>query len=255
MSADARIAVLMYHATPAAHARADDHDPHYAVPLAGFVRHLELIAAQGLSPVHVRDAGPGCCAITFDDGHASNADAAEALAARGATADFFVNTSTVGGPGFVDWPTLRAMADAGMSVQSHGHTHRYFDELPARQIRDELHRSKHTIEQAIGRPVTLFAPPGGRLRHEVATIARELGFDGICSSRPGAWRAADGLAEVPRLAVLASTPHAQLVRWARCDPAELRRLRLRKGALDFGKRLLGNRNYERLRAVLVGGGR
>ena len=67
--------------------------------------------------------------MTFDDGLASNAWAAGQLAERGDTADFFVNPSTVGTAGFLDWPTLRRMADAGMSIQSHGMHHRYLSGL------------------------------------------------------------------------------------------------------------------------------
>jgi peptidoglycan/xylan/chitin deacetylase (PgdA/CDA1 family) len=249
--------VLMYHATPAPGVVATGHDPHYAVDLEALARHLDLARACGLGILHVRAAATDprpVCAITFDDGHATNAEAAALLVARGASADFFVNTSDVGGRDRLDWSALRQMASAGMSIQSHGHTHRHFDSLEPAEIRDELHRSKHDIEQAIGQPVLLFAPPGGRLRPEVATIARELGYEGICSSRPGAWQRGTGVADVPRFAVLAGTADTQLERWLRADAAELRRARLRKGALDLGKRVLGPGLYERLRAAAVAAG-
>jgi peptidoglycan/xylan/chitin deacetylase (PgdA/CDA1 family) len=248
-----RVPVLMYHATPREGDAASGHDPHYAVGLGVLARHLAAIRQAGLRATHVRDAAAApACALTFDDGHASHAEAARLLAEHGASADFFVNSAAVGGPDRLDWPALRAMAAAGMSIQSHGHTHRHFDTLSTAQIRDELQRSKDAIEQAIGQPVELFAPPGGRLRPEVGPIARELGYRGLCTSRAGTWQPARGLGEVPRLAVLASTDEARLGRWLHADPAEMLRLRLRQGLLDAGKRGLGRQAYERLRGAILG---
>jgi len=256
MNPPSTVPVLMYHATPGI--RPDGpggYDPHYAVPLESFARQMTLARAAGVPPRHVLAvAESGGCGVTFDDGHATNADAARVLAEHGGTADFFLNTSTLGTAGCLDWSDVREMAALGMSIQSHGHTHRYFDELSPTEIRTELARSKAEIEQAIGRAVVLFAPPGGRLGPDVPAIAAELGYVGICSSRAGLWRPSVGPGDVPRLAVLASTSDGRLERWLRADPDEIARMQARKQVLDFGKRLLGNRLYDRLREALVGGG-
>lgn len=260
MSRARPVAVLMYHAIEPAGAHSDA-DPHYSVTPAAFAAQLDAFAALGRRVRSVRDllaeAGTGgvagdAVALTFDDGHASNGAAAETLAARGATADFFVNPGLVGGPHRLSWAALRDLAAAGMSVQSHGHSHAYLDGMDAAGVRDSLARSKAAIEDALGRPVTLFAPPGGRLHPALAETAMRLGYRALCTSRPGRWTpAAAGLADVPRLAVLAGTGDDAIRRWALADPWSIGRVRLRAGGLDALKRLLGNERYERLRGAAL----
>lgn len=241
--------VLMYHAID--EGGEGGADPHYTVTPRGFREHLDAILAAGARPASVasmleRDAA-GAVGLTFDDGHASNASAALLISDAGGTADFFVNPSSVGKRHFLDWPALREMAAAGHSIQSHGQTHRYLDELHEGQIERELADSKAAIEDAIGAAVTLFAPPGGRLRPCVAPLARKLGYRALCHSRPGVWRDPAALWDIPRLAVLAGTSGEQLTRWVRADGAEITRLAVRHALLSGAKRVLGNQGYERLR--------
>jgi peptidoglycan/xylan/chitin deacetylase (PgdA/CDA1 family) len=176
--------------------------------------------------------------------------ATPALIEHGMTADFFVNPTTVGEPGFISWAGLRDMAEQGMSIQSHGYSHCYFDELPAADIREQLARSKSEIEDHVGVEVTLFAPPGGRLNLQVTAIARELGYAGICSSRPGTWSGNDF--HVPRMAILSSTSSARFVKWVTGAPLEMLRSTGRYEITRTLKKTLGNTVYDRVRGYLVG---
>ncbi|MEI7447349.1 MAG: polysaccharide deacetylase family protein [Burkholderiales bacterium] len=263
MSARRPVAVLMYHAIEPVGADSDA-DPHYSVEPATFAAQLDAFAGLGRRVRSVRDlladAAAGAStgdavALTFDDGHASNGAAAEMLAARGMAADFFVNPAQVGGPHRLSWAALRDMAAAGMSIQSHGHDHVHLDTLGPDGVHDSLARSKAAIEDALGTAVTLFAPPGGRLHPSLAATAARLGYRALCTSRPGRWTpAASAPADIPRLAVLAGTGDETLRRWALADPMTIGRARLRAGALDAAKRLLGTGRYERLRAAALKGG-
>jgi peptidoglycan/xylan/chitin deacetylase (PgdA/CDA1 family) len=248
--------VLMYHAITPDGGALEHADPHYAVSRGAFRAHLAGIREAGLACTSVAKALEGgrknCVALTFDDGHASNALAADDIAAQGGSADFFVNPSRVGSAGYLGWTELRALAALGMSIQSHGHTHRYFDELSEREVEEELATSKAQIEQHVGTPVTIFAPPGGRLTPAVARIAEGLGFRAICSSRVGFWREGGARWSIPRFAVLATTSNEQLARWVRGDRMEVARMQARQAVLDASKRVLGNRGYEKLRARLLG---
>lgn len=254
---DPRLTVLMYHAIPGPDGACEDADPHYAVRAPAFGRHLGLLAAAGLRASSVRDLldgdRGGRVGVTFDDGHESNAAAARRILDASGTADLFVNPGTVGRRNFLDWRALADLARAGVSIQSHGQTHRYFDELSDAQVEEELARSKAEIEDRVGTPVVLFAPPGGRLTPRVAGIAQRLGYRGICSSKAGRWRPGGPPWEIPRLAVLASTGEEQLRRWVAGDRWEFARAALRQRALGAAKGLLGNRGYERLRARLLAG--
>jgi peptidoglycan/xylan/chitin deacetylase (PgdA/CDA1 family) len=258
------VAILMYHAIPAAVGQRGPWDPHYAVAVPRFREQLARLAADGYDCVSVRsllesrsaerDAAPRrrAVALTFDDGTATDREfALQALLDARASADFFVNTARIGAPGVVDWTGLRELAAAGMSIQSHGHTHRMLDELDEAALREELDRSRKTLEDRLGTPVELFAPAGGRLPPRAVALARAAGYRAICSSRPGAWR---GPAEfvAPRMAVLASTPTGRIADWAARRPGAMLRERSRHAAAGLAKRTLGNVGYERLRARLLG---
>ncbi|RPH46474.1 MAG: hypothetical protein EHM87_02150 [Burkholderiales bacterium] len=254
------VAVLMYHAIEPAGADSDA-DAHYTVSPTAFEAQLDAFAALGRAPRSVRDllaeaaeGGPRgpAVAITFDDGHASNAAAAERLIARGAGADFFVNPALVGHRHRLSWAELRAMSAAGLSIQSHGHTHDYLDGMTEDGVADTLGRSKAAIEDALGAPVTLFAPPGGRMHPALDRLAEAAGYRALCTSRSGTWTPGRGDAAIPRLAVLASSDLERVRRWAQADPLLIARARLRGGALDAMKRLLGNGTYERLRTAALG---
>lgn len=252
-----RTTVLMYHALADASGACEHADPHYAVTGADFDRQLALMGEAGARPSNVGEvldgkAPAGAIALTFDDGHESNAAAAERILAAGGSADFFVNPARVGTPGHLGWAALSDLARAGISIQSHGLTHRYFNELDEAELERELAESKARIEERLGRPVTLLAPPGGRMTARVEPLAERAGYRALCCSRAGVWNVRrDSRWDIPRLAVLRGTSDAQMRRWIRQDPIELLRMGMRHHALAGAKRLLGNRGYERLRARLL----
>lgn len=250
------LVVLMYHALADAEASRGNPDPHYVVRRSAFRRHISLVRGRGLrisslaAVVAGRD-GDRAVAFTFDDGHESNAEAAIDILSAGGSADLFINPATVGKSGYLDWSGLADLAAAGISIQSHGQTHSYFDELSEEQVEYQLSASKHEIESRLGRPVLLFAPPGGRFSPRTAAIARHLGYLGVCSSRVGVWRG-DISRPIPRIAVLASTTESQIERWISLDGWEIARLQARCRILAGAKRLLGNHIYDQLRERLLG---
>src|SRR2546425_1196796 len=100
----------------------------FSVSEATFERHLSTIEGMGLRGVSIAEAlAPGArdfVAISFDDGDLGQATRAFPLLAKhGMTATFFVTTGWIGRPEYASWTQLREMRDAGMSIQSHTHTH------------------------------------------------------------------------------------------------------------------------------------
>jgi len=245
--------VLMYHAVAGPGSPALGQDPHYSVSAERFEAHLALLARRG-GACSARDRLDGraqaATVLTFDDGHLSNYTLAFPLLVRhGAGADFFVNPGRVGQPGFADWTQLAEMAAAGLSIQSHGWNHRYFTELAPAQLRADLVRSRETIEDRLGRPVTLLAPPGGRMPPGLVEVARECGYSHVLASHPGRVRGAWPRL-LPRMAVTAALDEATLEGWL--DGRGVARARLRYATLALAKRAFGDRGYERLRARLLG---
>jgi peptidoglycan/xylan/chitin deacetylase (PgdA/CDA1 family) len=111
--------------------------------------------------------------LTFDDGYRSNLLVAAPILQRfGAPAVVFVPTAFIAGTNafdegiepqesICDWADLRVLDRGGVSVQSHGVSHRRLSELTDRQRRRELQRSKAALETALRKEVVLFSFPYG----------------------------------------------------------------------------------------------
>ena len=245
---------LMYHALWAV---ADDQagsDPHYAVALPNFVEQLTLCHRIGGGGVSARDwlSGRAGVILTFDDGHRSNHRLAfPALQAAGAGADFFVNPAQVGTVGFATWPELREMAEAGMSIQSHGLDHRsYLTTLSPSRLREDLRRARLEIEEKMGQPVTLLAPPGGRAPRNLEQVAREVGYTHVFGSNPETI-SRDRRHTHGRFAVTAGLDQLAFESLLRGGRARFR-AQLRYTVLALAKRALGDNMYERTRARFTG---
>jgi peptidoglycan/xylan/chitin deacetylase (PgdA/CDA1 family) len=81
------------------------------------------------------------------------------------------------------WDQVRALAAAGMDVESHTKSHRVLQTLGRHELRDELAGSKRELEKQIGRKVRAVAYPVGRrvahitaIREAVQEAGYQLGF-------------------------------------------------------------------------------
>jgi peptidoglycan/xylan/chitin deacetylase (PgdA/CDA1 family) len=189
--------------------------------------------------------------LTFDDGWASDWQIATPILERvGWKAEFFVTVGWVGKPGFLTWEDLRGAMKAGMGVQSHSVTHPDLMQLSSEKIRYELLMSKETLEERLGKSIAFFALPGGSGRlSEVARLARETGYVGVCTSEVGL----NPLARLPfclrRIPVLNTTPASQLAAWV--QGAGLTTLAWRRYAFRFARRVCGTTLYEWTKAKLL----
>jgi peptidoglycan/xylan/chitin deacetylase (PgdA/CDA1 family) len=242
----------MYHALSEPGRHPAGQDPEYTLLTRVFDRQLHRVRQIAGGGGSVRDWLLGThhhpLLLTFDDGHISNRQLALPLLLRhGMSADFFINPANVGTPGFASWSQLREMAQAGMSIQSHGERHIYLTELSSTELQRSLRASRERIEDEIGMPVTLLAPPGGRMPRHLGRVAQECGFHYVLSSRPGAVPARPGIV-LPRMAITAGLSEERFDQWVAGDAAALRRDRLRYAGLATLKRVMGNASYEWARA-------
>ena len=239
----------MYHAIDdrgeiAARAEADRH---YTIDRCALAAQLKRCRELG-QLVSARDwlCGHDGTVITFDDGDASHyRNALPVLLENAASADFFVNPGNVGQSGFVSWHQLREMASLGMSIQSHGFQHCYFTMLSRRQLRDELIRARLQIEDKLGTPVTLLAPPGGRMPAGMLELASDCGYRHVLCSRPGRLSRSRMQAPLPRIAITAGIPADVLGGWL--AGRGIARLKMRYCALALAKAVLGQSLYEHIR--------
>jgi peptidoglycan/xylan/chitin deacetylase (PgdA/CDA1 family) len=75
------------------------------------------------------------------------------------------------------WDELRAHADRGLEVGSHGASHVHLTHLSDAEVRRELADSKRHIEEELGRPCRDFAYPYGEHDERVRSLVRETGYE------------------------------------------------------------------------------
>ena len=154
--------------------------------------------------------------VTFDDAYRSlREDALECLDRLRLPAVVFAPTDFVGGWNRFDhdtepreeiceWATLRELARHGVSIQSHGVTHRALSTLPLSEQEREAAASRHLLEKQLGSPVRLFAYPYGDPGDEqrLPGVLRRAGYEAAFGYGGGALRLpADNPYMLPRLAM------------------------------------------------------
>lgn len=123
--------------------------------------------------------------ITFDDGHNSNYHIALPLLIEyGLKATFFITTDWIGKLHYLNESEVVEMVNQGMSVQSHGKTHNFLDQMSKQDIHTELYSSKCKIEDIIGQGISSLSIPGGRFNELVIQCAREVGYRAVFTSIP-----------------------------------------------------------------------
>ena len=165
----------------------------YAIPLDVFLEQLHTLEQCGWNVIDAATfvAGlddpallpPRATLITFDDAYRMLLGAArECLTGRGYPSVVFAPTALIGGRSQWDegteqpvedlcnWDELRALERSGMSVQSHGVSHRAFSDLSPSQIERELVDSKAMLERRLEKPIELFAYSYGDAGQDQAVV-------------------------------------------------------------------------------------
>lgn len=167
----------MYHSVSGT--RQDNKHPYYqtvTTPQA-FDRQMKYLRDNRSSVVSLDEAVNGIegskrppskpVVITFDDGFQDfYTNAFPILQKYGFSAVVFLPTAHVGevarsfnGTDCLTWSQVRELQSAGIEFGSHTVTHPELKTLNTDDLRYELRRSKETIEERLGRPVTSFAYP------------------------------------------------------------------------------------------------
>jgi peptidoglycan/xylan/chitin deacetylase (PgdA/CDA1 family) len=235
--------VLMYHRIVLPGETAPPAERIYAIEAAEFERHLDAIQESGweiCAPLDFPSEQPGRkLLITFDDSCGSHYTSAfRALARHGMVAIFFVTVGEVGQPGRVTWEQLREMQNAGMSIQSHGFTHRFMTLLNAKELGDEMRRSKEEIQGHLGGEVTMLSFPGGRCNRRVMEAATAEGYKSLFGSDAGVNGDAMPYKRVPTRRGTTARKVASILR----NPAmALLPTRVRYAASKLARRIFGER--------------
>ncbi|WP_245182814.1 polysaccharide deacetylase family protein [Streptomyces montanisoli] len=207
---------VMYHSV------ADTADDPYrvTVPPARLGKQLSLMRRCGLTGVSMErllraraeGKGAGLVGLTFDDGYADFVEhALPALLRHGCTATVYVLPGRLGGSN--EWDPLgprkplltedgiRAAADAGMEIGSHGLLHTDLTDhgaVDAELLAAETARSRELLAAVIGSEVTGFCYPYGNVDARAADAVRAAGYRYAVAIDPGPLT---GLFALPRVHV------------------------------------------------------
>ena len=230
---------------------------YFAVTREQFAEQLDWLSAAGYRGVTIDEAvatpTEQTVAITFDDGDwTSYAVAFRELAPRRMTATFFVITSKVGTPGFATWEQLREMKSAGMSIQSHTHSHPFLSAIAKDNVVFELRESKRLLDSMLAQETVGISLPNGDHPHGGAlAIARAIGYRWVATSQWGANRADRHAGLVRRYTVRRATTLDGFNTLVVKRPSALSREGLRLAFLHQLRALLGTGRYARWRRQVV----
>ncbi|MER5178058.1 polysaccharide deacetylase family protein [Streptomyces sp. NPDC002896] len=186
------VPILMYHSV--AHAPNDATRALSVAPQA-FAEQMALIGDGGFTPLTTaqladvwRSGQPlpeRPVLITFDDGYEGvHRHALPVLAEHGFAATVFVSTGWLRGAHdtggaldtMLDWDQVRELADGGVEIGGHSHTHPQLDQIPDDALRSELLRCKEIVAEELGTRPASFAYPYGYSSRRVRRAVREAGF-------------------------------------------------------------------------------
>ncbi|MFJ9039981.1 polysaccharide deacetylase family protein [Streptomyces sp. NPDC102406] len=165
---------------------------------------LRWLRARGLRGVSVaelldarsRGTDRGLVALTFDDGYRDFVENALPLLRQfGCSATVFVLPGRLGGENGWDAegprkPLLsargiKAVADSGMEIGSHGLMHVDLTRVDEEQLRAEIRHSKVRTEEITGREVHGFCYPYGLIDARTVDAVRQAGYRYGCAIAPG----------------------------------------------------------------------
>lgn len=215
----------------------------YTITPSVFAHHVALVQAVCSDSAGV---------ITFDDAHVSQMHLAlPVLSEANVTAHFFVPTGRVGRDVDVaTWPQLRECIRLGHRAGSHSHTHPLLTHCTAAQLAEELHTSKHLLEDQLDCRCDTISLPGGRGNARVFDACAEAGYTSVYTSAPGSndVLTASGapISLVGRLIVRRAINRITLIGYLRGDPSVLRRLRFEQQLKAGVRAAMGDALYQRL---------
>jgi peptidoglycan/xylan/chitin deacetylase (PgdA/CDA1 family) len=232
----------------------------YILPVEIFREQMAWLKESGWRGLNVGEAlrypaEPSVC-ITFDDGSETDLIVvAPVLREFGCNATFYLTAGFLGKPGYLNPSQVRELDAQGFEIGCHSMTHPYLSDLdrsdPAEpELKREIVDAKLEIERIVGHPIEHFSCPGGRYDRRTLEMARRAGFATVANSRFHANSPGTSRYELGRVGIMRGVGLEEF--GGICQGRGLWKKRLEYEIRRGAQRALGNRAYDRLRAVLLG---
>ena len=175
--------------------------------------------------------------ITFDDGDITNyTHAFPVLKELGLTAYFFIIGERIGLQGYMNWEQIKELRDAGMTIGSHGMTHRILAELNNTELDSELRESKKILEEHLNDAIDHLSIPRGFHDEIVIKKSKDIGYMTIFTSKD-------------RIAVKADWDLDKFIK-ALHGKYSIKD-KIKEFIRDSSKKVLGPKNYDHLRITFT----
>lgn len=186
--------------------------------------HLEALTAEGYQALALSEASelmatskalpPRPVVITFDDGFLDFLTAAVPLLNTHAfPATLYVTTGYLGETSrwladvdeqarpMLDFSDLPVIAEAGIEIGAHGHSHAMLDLLPDDVLLTDIQASRDILGEAVGHRISSFAYPHGYSNASVRRATRAAGFETACAVHNAMSSGLSEEFEIPRIIV------------------------------------------------------
>jgi peptidoglycan/xylan/chitin deacetylase (PgdA/CDA1 family) len=255
--AASRIVFVMYHELELAGRKLCQSEPgyvRYILPIETFRSQMAWMKKSGWRGLNVGEAlrypAEASVCITFDDGCETDlVAAAPVLGEFGFNATFYLTAGFLGTPGYLHASQVRDLDAQGFQIGCHSMTHPYLPDLTDPELKREIVDAKLQIEQIVGHAIEHFSCPGGRYDQRTLRMARHAGFATVANSEFYANSSSTSPYELGRVAILRDLTLEQF--GDACRGGGLWKKRLQHQARRGAQRVLGNRAYDNLRAVLM----
>ncbi|GAA2780878.1 polysaccharide deacetylase family protein [Nonomuraea dietziae] len=216
-----RVPILMYHSIT--DRPNQDTRPH-AVRTSDFAEQIDYLSTNGFTPLTVADLVASVhknngrslpdkpVVVTFDDGYADfHTHALPLLEQYTFPATVFLTSGWVSDAGrdaagkplddMLSWGQAREIAQTGIEIGGHSHSHPQLDQLPDAELRQELRKNKGLLEERIGAPVATMAYPYGYSSARVRREVRKAGYWAACAVNNTLAADRHDLLAIPRLTI------------------------------------------------------
>jgi peptidoglycan/xylan/chitin deacetylase (PgdA/CDA1 family) len=205
-----------------------DHFGKFTLRPEMFAQHMKLISDQGYTPLTVKNFAHSVrgfsslpnkpVIITFDDGFSDFYTAAfPILQEFRFPATLYVVTDDIDGTSkwikpnrgeyrkMLTWSQLAEIQKAGIECGAHSATHIHLDVAEPEIARQEITRSKDTLEQKLGCQIHSMAYPYGHYTKTVRQMVVEAGYSAACAVRNAISHVEDNLFSLARMTIYRET--------------------------------------------------
>lgn len=102
---------------------------------------------------------------------------------------------------WMTWPEIIEMSYGNISFGAHSHNHVILTQTNIEEAAREIKDSRNTLEDKLGKPVSMFSYPNGNYNHELMRIIDNLGFKLAVTTKPGMINESENLLALRRILI------------------------------------------------------